>query len=228
MIEQADAREFAEFERQKHIPAKKKLINFGLVDWIWNVRGSIPVEPAQSNDEAFDKLDILFREYGTTHERIGDAITFSKKDQAAQDKMSVFDAGVLKIDQGIGGAVLHYRLSSRALLFCFCMPLLFLFFAQATVIIGKWQKPTAEAAEKAKKLDKKDAVAKELNPIDKFLGAPTPDKPKKDGAKKPEDTKHSPTSAYVFAAMFAVLYVIGRFLEQWLVRSLFKKTLRGT
>jgi hypothetical protein len=118
-------------------------------------------------------------------------------------------------------------MSSRALLFCFCLPLLFLFFAQATIAIGAYQKASTEAAEKAKKPEKKEPAVRKLHPIDTFLGAPAPENPKKDGAKKPEDKKHSPTSAYVFASLFAALYVIGRILEQWLAKSLFRKTMRA-
>ena len=147
MIEQADPRDFGAFGQSVQTSSNGKRVNLRFIDWIWNVRGSVPLEPGQSSDEAFNKLDPLFREYGTTHERFSDTLTFSKKDQPAQDKMSVFDAGVLKIEHGMSGAVLHYRMSSRALLFCFCMPLLFLFFAQTTIAIGEYRKPTLEAAE---------------------------------------------------------------------------------
>lgn len=227
MTDGAATRSFAGFEQPLTTSSNGQRVNLRFIDWIWNIRGSVPLEPMQSGDEAFDRLDPLFHEYGTTYERSGDTLTFSKKDQPAQDKMSVFDAGVLKIEQGLGGAALHYRLSSRALLFCFCMPLLFLFFAQATIAIGEYRKPALEAAEKAKAAKKKEPVVRELHPIDKFLGAPAPEAPKKDGAAKREDKQHSPTSAYVFAAMFAALYVIGRVLEQWLVKRLFRKALRG-
>lgn len=227
MTDQATSRNFAGFEPPITTPSNGHRVNFRFIDWIWNVRGSVPLEPLQSSDEAFNRLDPLFREYGTSHERTGDTLTFSKKDQPAQDKMSVFDAGVLKIEQGVAGAALHYRLSSRALLFCFCLPLLFLFFAQATIAIGEYRKPAMEAAEKAKAAKKKEPVVRELHPLDTFLGAPAPEAPKKDGAAKREDKQHSPKSAYVFAAMFAALYVIGRILEQWLVQRLFRKALQG-
>jgi hypothetical protein len=105
--------------------------------------------------------------------------------------------------------------------------LLFLFFAQATIAIGEYRKPALEAAEKAKAAKKKEPAVRELHPIDTFLGAPAPEAPKKDGAAKREEKQHSPTSAYVFAAMFAALYVIGRILEQWLVKRLFRKTLQS-
>jgi hypothetical protein len=217
----------------------EKFPSMRLINWIWHVRGSLPLAPGQSGDEAFDRLDPLFREYGTSHERTGDTLTFRKKDQPAQDKMSVFDSGVLRIERGAEGAVLRYHLVSRALLFCFLLVPLFLGFAQFTIAMGKFQKPAAEAAAtpgKAKGAPKKaDAKAEDakaapvpLNPVDKFLGAPEPEKPKK-GEEKPgrRNKKPSPTPAYVFAAIFAALYIIGRILEDRLVKTLFRKRLHG-
>jgi hypothetical protein len=195
-------------------------------DWIWHVRGSLALGPEQSSDDAFDRLNPLFRQYGTSHERTDDTLVFRKKDAAAQDRMSVFDSGVLRIERGIAGPVLHYRLTSRALLLCFLAPLLFLGFAQLTIALGKFDKP---AAEDAKKADKKDVV-RPMNPIDKALGSPEPEKPKKDGAEKDkakENKKHSPTPAYVFAAIFAVLYLVGRIHEDRLIKRLFRKNLQG-
>lgn len=195
-----------------------------LIDWIWNVRGSVPLAPGQSSDEAFGRLDPLFDQPGTTYERTGDALSFKKKDQAAQDRMSIFDVGVLQVEQGAGGPVLRYRLFSRALLFCFLAPFLFVAFGQLIVGVGILTGPSTEAAEKDKKDEKKDVVRK-LNPIDEFLGAPAPEKPKKDDTSEDKDDKHSPTAAYVFAALFAALYVAGRLLEDKLIRSLFRRSL---
>ena len=140
--------------------------------------------------------------------------------------MSIFDGGVLQIKKGAAGLVLHYHLSSRALLFCFLAPLLFLGFAQLTIAVGKFEKAAAHATEK--KREKKD-VSLPQHPIDKFLGAPAPEKPKKDKSDKAEegDKKPSPKAAYIFAAIFAFLYVVGRVLESRLVRSLFRKSLFG-
>jgi hypothetical protein len=198
------------------------------VEWIWHVRGSLKLAPGQSSDDAFDRLDPLFRQYGTRHERHGDTLTFRKKDQAAQDRMSVFDGGVLKVERASAGSVLRYHLTSRALLYCFLAPLLFIAIAQMTLVLGKFQTPPADkasAADAKHKAADQDVVVQ--NPIDKALGAPAPEKPKK-GEDKPEGRhkKPSPTTAYVFAAMFAILYVVGRFLESWLVRSAFEKHLR--
>jgi hypothetical protein len=197
-------------------------VNLRFIDWIWHVRGSLALAPGQSSDRAFDRLGPLFRQTGTSHERTNDTLTFRKKDQAAQDKMSIFDGGVLRIERGAAGAVLRYHLTSRALLFCFLAPLLFLGIAQFTIAVVKFQKPSTAAA----KSEKKDAQVL-LNPIDKALGAPAPEKPKKDGADKAEgkNKKPSPTPAYVFAAIFAFLYVAGRILEDRLIKAQFRKRL---
>lgn len=200
-------------------------VNRRVIDWIWNIRGSVALVPGQSIDDAFRQLDPLFQEAGTSHERSADTLTFRKKSQAAQDKMSVFDAGVLQIKKGAAGAVLHYHLKSRALLFCFLAPLLFLSFAQATVVIGQLEKASAQSSEK--KPEKKKEVALPQHPLDAFLGAPAPEKPKKDKDKAEDEDKPSPTAAYVFAALFAALYVVGRILEARLVKSLFCRKLLG-
>lgn len=201
------------------------------IDWIWQIRGSQALSPELSRDEAFGRLDPLFRQAGTSHRRTNDTLTFRKKDQAAQDKMAIFDGGVLQIEQGLTGSVLHYRLTSRILLFCFLAPLLFLGFAQLTITLGKLEQPAAEAAVKpgnAAEAKKADAELPQ-NPIDKFLGAPPPEKPK-DGAEDEggRNKKPSPTPAYAFAALFAVLYVVGRILEDRLIKALFRKSLQGS
>jgi hypothetical protein len=203
-------------------------INLRFIDWIWRIRGRVPLPDGQSIDEAFDRLDPLFQQTGTRHERTDDTLTFRKKDPAAQDKMSIYDEGVLQIRQGVGGLILHYHLNSRALLFCFLAPLLFLGVAQLTIALGNLEKPSTDAAAKAKKEAKKNRILPQ-NPIDKALGAPAPEKPKKKGTdkSKEDEDKPSPTSAYVFAGLFATLYIVGRVLEDWLVKALFRKRLMG-
>jgi hypothetical protein len=132
---------------------------------------------------------------------------------------------VLRVEQG----VLHCRLAGRALLFCFLAPLLFLAFAQFTIVIRDFEKQSAEASETSKKPEEKE-VERKLHPIDIALGAPAPEKPKKDGAEDGEDGDKgpSPTPAYVFAGLFAALYAAGRVLEDRLVKSLFRKRLLGS
>jgi hypothetical protein len=144
--------------------------------------------------------------------------------------MSVFDSGVLRVEKGAAGPVLRYHLVSRALLFCFVLPPLFLGIGQLTIVVGNLQKPPVEAASGKGPHAAQKPVPKiadvPMNPIDKMLGAPAPDKKKGD---KPggRNKKPSATSAYVFAGMFAALYLIGRVLEDWLVRRLFRKRLLG-
>ncbi|MFT4054666.1 MAG: hypothetical protein QM681_09185 [Novosphingobium sp.] len=204
-------------------------MNARFIDWIWHVRGSLPLAPGQSREDALDRLTPLFFESGTSHDRGGDTLTFTKRDQAAQDKMSVFDGGTLRIENGATGSVLRWHMTSRALLLCFLAPLLFLAFGQLTIALGKLETPASE--ESKKKDDKKDKAEVPMNPIDKFLGAPAPEKPKKDAKDKKEekkDDKHSPTSAYVFAGIFAALYVGGRILEDWKIKALIRRKLAGT
>ena len=193
-------------------------MNLRYIDWIWRIRGSLPLAPGQSGEEALGRLEPLFHQVGASHQRTSDTLTFKKKDQAAQDRMSVFDGGVLRIDKT--AAVLRFDLISRALLFCFLAPILFLAIAQATIVIAKYDKPPPEAAKKHK-------PPAAMNPIDKALGAPAPEKPKKDGEDSGDrhGKKPSPTPAYVFAAIFAILYVVGRILEDRLVKSLFRRRL---
>ena len=214
-------------------PAEKpSLLRF--VQWIWHIRGEVPLPADLAPDEAFARLDPLFTHAGTTHARMGDVVMVTKRDQLAQDPLSIVDSGTLRIEPGTQGAALRYHLVSRALLYCFLAPLLFLAISQLTVFLGTLDKPTPEeiAKEKAKK-EKKGEI--KLNPVDKFLGAPAPEKPKdekKDAKDKKKDDGgenegFSPTTAYVFAGIFAALYLLGRLLEPWLIRRLFQRSLAG-
>jgi hypothetical protein len=198
-------------------------VNVNFIDWIWHVRGSLALPPGQSSDDAFDRLVPLFGQDGTTHQRTSGTLIFSKKNQAAQDRMSVFDRGDLRIETDAAGSALNYRLTSRALLFCFLAPFLFLCIAQLTLAVNKLDKPALDPA--------KPSVVTPMNPIDKALGAPAPDPdPSNEADKrlKEEEKKPSPTTAYVFAGIFAALYVVGRVLEDRLVKALFRKRLLGS
>lgn len=204
-------------------------MNARFLDWIWHIKGSVPIAPGQSSDEAFDRLSPLFQEINTTHDRTGDTLTFRKWDQAAQDRMSVFDGGILTIEKGASESVLRYHMTSKALLYCFLAPLLFLAIAAATIGIGKLEKSPDEAG-KAKKEEKKEMEVR-MNPIDKFLGAPAPEtkeeKAKDKKKEEEEDKGPDPTPAYAFAGIFAAVYLVGRILEDRLIRSLFRKRLMG-
>lgn len=200
-------------------------MKFPFFDHIWHIRGSVPLAPNQTHDEAYDRLMPLFMKSGTTHERSGDTLTFEKKDQEAQDKMSIFDRGVLQIVDAPGGSFLRYRMASRALLYCFLAPLLFLAFAQLNIQIGEWEKASAAAEAGAEEEDEKETIELPQNVIDKALGAPAPEI---DGpGAEDEEEGPSPTPAYVFAGLFVALYLGGRILEDRLIKSLFRKRLHG-
>ena len=72
-------------------------MNWHLIDWVWHVRGNLSLPVQQTNSEILGKIEPLFQEVGTTHELTNDGLVFSKKNQPSQDKMAVFDNGVLSI-----------------------------------------------------------------------------------------------------------------------------------
>ena len=198
-------------------------VNLRFTDWIWHIKGSLALAPEQSSDEAFRRLDPLLRQTGTTPRNgTTNLPDLQQEGSGGAGQDGPFSIAVsCRSEEGSAGPVLHYRLASRTLLFCFLAPLLFLSFAGLTVAVGKFETPSTEKSKK--KDDKKDKVQPQIA-IEKFLGAPGPDKPKKD-KKKEDDKKPKPTTAYVFAAIFAALYIVGRILEDRLIKSLFRKKL---
>ena len=194
-------------------------IKLPLIDNIWRVRGAVPIDPALSAEEAFARIDPLLRTTGTTVSQGAGALTYSKHNPAAQDKLATFTRGRLWVERAGAGAVLRFDLFSHALLACFLAPLLFLGFAQAAIALNAWEASSAEASEKsAKKEDEKPKPVKQLNPVDVFLGAPAPEDPSKKKDDKKDEGRHSPEEAYFMAGLFAVIYLVGRWLEPWLLR----------
>jgi hypothetical protein len=200
-----------------------------LIDHIWRVRGAVPIDPAMSAEEAFARLDPLLRTPGTAVSAEGALLAYSKHNPAAQDKLATFTRGKLWIEPAGAGAVLRFDLFSHALLMCFLAPLLFLGFAQLATAINAWEAGSAEASEKAAKDADKPKPVKKLNPVDEFLGAPAPEDPnKKEDEKKGEkkdEGRHSPDEGYVLAGFFALVYLVGRWLEPFLVRRRFRAAL---
>lgn len=224
--------------REPAIAAGDSLSLLQLVRRIWRITDHVELPAGQSTSVAIDRLEPLLVATGTSYERTEDALIFTKKDPAAQDRLAVFDAGVLHVANDASGPVLHYQLTSRILLACFLAPLLFLLFAQVTLYTGELDKAKAAAEEKAEKAGTSGGKAKPktpekpelvLNPIDVALGAPAPKTRKQMAAEKAEKEKEPPsaTPAYVFAGLFAALYLIGRILEAWLAKKLFRKALFG-
>lgn len=121
----------------------------------------------------------MFEMDGTTYERTDEAITFQKKDQAAQDKMSIFDSGTLTVRTADRSPELKFDLKSRALLTCFLAPLVFLAFAQFSILLSELHtasdgadRATERTAETTE--DEEDKKIRRLHPIDQILGAPEP------------------------------------------------------
>ena len=202
-------------------------MNLRFIDWIWHIRGRLPVEPAQPPADAFAKLDGLFQDEGTSYRVEGDTLRFAKKGQLPQDKMSVFDGGTLHIANG----VLRYDMMSRALLACFLAPLLFFAIGHVGVALDQWRNPPELAKQREEAAKKRSRIKPEdvpMNPVDAFLGAPKPEK-KKDGEEGGGKRKRKPsmTTAYVFMGIFFALWVLGRILENVLVHKRFRKVLAG-
>lgn len=212
------------------VSPEKPRANLRFIDWIWTVRDELPVPEGLSAGEALERVAPVLDEPDTQYQRDGEGLSYTKGSPAAQDPLSVFEKGSLRVEEAPGGLVLRYRLVSRFMLFCFILPLVFVGFGQLTLTVAEYQKAQAEAKEKAegakKDEKKKDEPVLTLNPVDKFLGAPAPEKPK-DGEGKSRKRKPSATAAYVFAGIFAFLYLVGRFLEPWLVRRTFRRKLAG-
>ncbi len=188
-----------------------------LIDHIWRVRGELPLDPALSPDEAFARIDPLLRTPGTEILAANETLSYSKHNPAAQDRLATFTRGSFKIERTSAGSVLRFDLFSHALLLCVLAPLLFIGFAQLAVAINTWEKAGAEATAKPKEDDKPKPV-KTLNPVDQFLGAPAPEDPNKKKDEKEDEGRHSPEGGYFMAGLFALIYLVGRWLEPWLVR----------
>lgn len=226
-------------------------MNLRFLDWIWHIRGSLPLTDGLTPDDAFKRLDPLFKQQGTDYLRDRNVLTFTKQDQAAQDKMSIFDGGQLMVEVALPQPALLYNLKSRALLACFLAPLVFLAFAQFSAALNLLHDSSASVERSADEADAEEeedeAEEIRLHPIDRFLGAPAPKQPGEDDddvsdeaaragstdaeaeeaeeAEGEEDRKHSSRPAYVFAGIFALIYLVGRFLEAWLIRRRFTELL---
>jgi hypothetical protein len=199
-----------------------------LIDHIWRVRGAVPLDPALSPEEAFARIDALVRTGDTAITIEGGTLTYSKHNPAAQDKLATFTRGQLWVDRAGAGAVLRFDLFSHALLFAFLAPLLFLGFALMAVAVNDWEKAGADTSQTAKKDDEKPKPVKKLNPVDEFLGAPAPDDPNKKKDEKKDEGRHSPEKGYFMAGLFALVYLVGRWLEPWLVRRRLRAALADT
>lgn len=199
-------------------------INLPYVDRIWRATGEVPIAERLAPEEAFARLDPLFRTPGTSYAVSGDTLTYSKRNPAAQDKLATFTSGTIRVErQHDGASRLFFNVSSTALLLCFLAPLLFLGFAQAMVMVNAWEKSAVTAAQTSEKETEEAKPKPELHPLDKLLGAPEPEDPSEKKDEEKDEEKLNPTAAYVLAGLFFAIYLVGRVLEPWLL----KRTLRA-
>ncbi len=202
-------------------------MNLRYVEWIWRIKGTLPIDPLHGPETVFGKLASLFHEPNTTSQIEGDTLIFTKKNQLPQDKMSVFDGGTLRVADG----VLRYDLLSRALLACFLSPLLFFAVGHVGVAFDTWRNPPEVVKAKAEAAKRRSKIKPEsvpMSPIDKFLGAPKPEKKKKGEEEMGKrNRKPSMTTAYVFMGIFFALWILGRILEHVRIHSRFRRILAG-
>ena len=199
-------------------------VTFRFIGWIWRIKGTVPIDPSQSAETVFGKLDSLFQEKNTTYDVGEETLTFTKKDQLPQDRMSVFDSGTLHVADG----VLRYDMISRALLACFLAPLLFFAVGHAGVALDKWRNPPEVVKAKAEAAKKRSRIKPETVPmsaVDKFLGAPKPEKKKGDEEPGKKNRKPTMKTAYVFMGIFFALWVAGRIFEHVRIHRRFRTML---
>ncbi len=205
------------------------------VDWIWRAKGDITLDEPLSAQDAFARLDPLFQTPGTQYAIEGDTLAYAKKNPAAQDKLATFTSGTLRVEKGEHGSQLFFNVTSTALLLCFLAPLMFLGFAQLAHVINDYENrkaPTesSAASPRGAKEETKEQKKIELHPIDVMLGAPAPadpdaDKDKDETKKKEPKEKIRTTPAYVLAGLFLAIFLVGRFLEPWLLKRTFRNAL---
>lgn len=210
------------------------------VDRIWRVTSSLELEAPLSVREAYERLAPLFDTPGTQVAIEGDALSYSKKNPAAQDKLATFTSGTLLVEAEENKTRLRYDVGSTALFLCFLAPLMFLAFGQFAAFVNELEKPALikEMAEKEKEKEanKEKEDEPELHWIDQMLGASQPADSEDDEKARGEDGredekepegKHSPTTAYVFAGIFFAIYLVGRVLEPYLLKRTFRAALVG-
>ena len=202
------------------------------IDRIWTARGHIDLEGRMPAAQVFDRMEPLLEKSGTETVIDGSTLTYVKENPAAQDRLATFSSGTFEVTQEADRSLLQYRLKSPALLLVFLAPLFFLAIAQATELLVEWERPTPAEKAKMEKAEKEKEAEEpgELNPIDQWLGAPRPEtleekKQRELEEDKDEDAKHSPRPAYVLAGIFAALFLVGRWLEPFLVRRNLRRVL---
>lgn len=202
-------------------------VTLPFVDRIWRTRGSIVLEEQLEPREALSRLAPMFDREEVELDSDDTTVTFRKANPEAQHKLATFSSGTLHLANRDGRTELDYDAKSPALLLVFFAPLLFVALGQANVGLGMLEKEMSAGSRDKQEEQEDEEGPGELHWIDQMLGAPAPEKPdeaeKEERKKEEEEEKNSPENAYGLAAIFAFLYLVGR----WLEPRLLKKTLRN-
>jgi len=206
-----------------------------VVEKIWRTSGAVTVSEPLGRDEAFGRLAPLLDDERTELALEGDTLSFVKSNPAAQDRLATFNRGELRYERGAEGTSLHFDLASPALVLTFLAPVLFFLLGQAFIGLGLLEETLGgdrrAVAEEESEEDEKEP--RELHWIDQMLGAPAPESPEEEDDtgegedEEEEDDTYSPTASYVFAGIFAVIYLVGRVLEPFLLRRTLRRALAG-
>src|SRR4051794_39251676 len=109
-----------------------------MFDFIWHLRGSVPLDGVASNEVALNRMEsLLERQRKGVSERGADYLAFNEplwRDPFGGSwlAMVIYDRGRFWIEQGLGGRRLRYDLRSfQAMVFCLFGALMFLFVGSA-------------------------------------------------------------------------------------------------
>ena len=96
-----------------------------MLDFLWHLRGSVPLDGIATNEAALDRLELLLEQQRKpTTERDANYLAFDAplwSDLFGPNwrAMVIYDQGRLWIDQGLGGRILRYDLRSlHGFVFC--------------------------------------------------------------------------------------------------------------
>ena len=222
----------------------KMQLRVPFVERIWRVNSSLTLDEPLEAHEVFEKLDPLFQEQGTQYSVEGDTLTYVKENPNAQDRLATFTSGTLRAEQTASGTRLSFSVASTALFLCFLAPLFFLAVGQFAYMINELEKPGLIEKQAELEAEKEEWEAKkeiEYHWIDQLLGASKQQrsdedeetKERREGAAREGEEEedevegnHSPETAYVFAGIFFVIFLVGRVLEPYLLKRTFKAHLR--
>ena len=208
------------------------------LDRIWRVKSSIELDRGLGAGEVFARLRPLLDTQGSQYAIDGNSLAYSKTNPAAQDKLATFTAGTLVVEGDAARTRIFYDVTSTALFLCFLAPLAFLAFGQFSAFLNEVERPAflAEKQEKEAEKKAKEGEVAQLHWIDQMLGATAPDAPdekdskarnERDSEEDEEGGYHSPKTAYAFAGIFFLIYLVGRVLEPYLLKRTFRAALSG-